>query len=106
MKQMPYDSRQPELSFVLGGTAEHSDDVVAEMLRLFRGDKRRVMRQREQGYRVLHAGPITKTDLTKHLQGHVSLAYSAVSMRKRHLSRGARPVQGSRPVRLPVIGRG
>ena len=49
--------------------------IVTEMLRLFRGDNRRVMQQRSTGgYGVLHSGPLSTEDLKQHLRGDVSVS--------------------------------
>ena len=49
--------------------------VIAEMLRLFRGDSRRVMQQLKTGaYGILHTGPLKPDDLRRHLQGDVSVS--------------------------------
>lgn len=47
--------------------------LILEMLRLFRGDSRRVMQQKEKGgYGVLHSGKLTANDLSRHIDGYVS----------------------------------
>ena len=62
---------QPLLQIPRNDVLETS--IAAEMLRLFRGDNRRVMQQRATGgYGVLHSGPLTYEDLRQHLRGDVS----------------------------------
>lgn len=47
--------------------------LILEMLRLFRGDNRRVMQQKNKvGYGVLHSGKLTANDLSRHIDGDVS----------------------------------
>src|SRR4030042_6695845 len=49
--------------------------IITEMLRLFRGDTRRVMQQRSSGdYGVLHSGSLTSEDLRRHILGNVSVS--------------------------------
>ncbi len=49
--------------------------ISREMLRLFRGDNRRVMQQLPGGgYGVFHKGPLRAEDLRLHLEGRVSVA--------------------------------
>lgn len=52
-----------------------SEQIVSEMLRLFRGDNRRVMHQKPDGtYGPLHLGPLSTQDLQRHLRGEVSVS--------------------------------
>ena len=47
--------------------------IAEEMLRLFKGDARRVMQQLSSGgYRPLHTGALTSSDLVRHLMGNIS----------------------------------
>ncbi len=73
---MSHDGQQALLEPLLStGYAEHADAIVPEMLRLFRGDNRRVMRQTENGrYGVLHSGCITHQDLVRHLEQSITVA--------------------------------
>ncbi len=48
--------------------------ISQEMLRLFRGDNRRVMQQFPGRYGVLHKGPLCAQDLRLHLEGRISVA--------------------------------
>ena len=47
--------------------------IVASILRLFRGDKRRVMQQLSTGrYGVLHRGPLNEQDIKNHIRKDIS----------------------------------
>ncbi len=57
-----------------GGVHDHAEGIAHEMLRLFRGDNRRVMNQTRGGYGIWRRRAITKADLVQHVEGRVSAA--------------------------------
>jgi retron-type reverse transcriptase len=64
-----------ELEQVFEKDSNLGTSIVTEMLRLFRGDTRRVMQQRSSGdYGVLHSGSLTSEDLRRHILGNVSVS--------------------------------